>query len=237
PDVALEMMIEDPLLIRRPLMQVGERRESGFNQPAVDAWIGINASGRPVTDVCLKRELRAAPQPSRIAAVQGGSSAAIQALLGEFAERLARRGRKIAGVVEFAGSESGGSCGQLAVRDLSTGAITSISQNLGPGSASCNLDPAGLAQACSAIQQSIGARPDLVVLSKFGKTEAQRGGLSDAFRAAIEAELPILTAVSPSMSEAWNLFAGPLSEFLPADIGALDAWWARIETDALPARK
>jgi nitrogenase-associated protein len=55
PDAALAMMIEDPLLIRRPLMQVGERRESGFDQAAVEAWIGLRTPQRPVTDVCLKQ--------------------------------------------------------------------------------------------------------------------------------------------------------------------------------------
>ena len=35
PEVAIAMMIEDPLLIRRPLLQVGERRESGFDQARV----------------------------------------------------------------------------------------------------------------------------------------------------------------------------------------------------------
>jgi nitrogenase-associated protein len=54
PDGALAMMVEDALLIRRPLMQVGERRESGFDQATVDAWIGLRPTERPVTDACLK---------------------------------------------------------------------------------------------------------------------------------------------------------------------------------------
>jgi nitrogenase-associated protein len=54
PDTALAMMIADPLLIRRPLMQVGERGESGFDHAQVDAWIGLRPSNVPVTDTCLK---------------------------------------------------------------------------------------------------------------------------------------------------------------------------------------
>lgn len=38
---ALSLMIHDPLLIRRPLMQVGEQRMAGFNPTKVDAWIGL----------------------------------------------------------------------------------------------------------------------------------------------------------------------------------------------------
>jgi nitrogenase-associated protein len=50
---ALVMMIEDPLLIRRPLMQVGDRREAGFDQAVVDAWIGLRTPAIEVTDRCL----------------------------------------------------------------------------------------------------------------------------------------------------------------------------------------
>jgi nitrogenase-associated protein len=38
---ALALMLENPLLIRRPLMQVGDRLMAGFNQQAVDSWIGL----------------------------------------------------------------------------------------------------------------------------------------------------------------------------------------------------
>jgi nitrogenase-associated protein len=54
PDAALAMMIADPLLIRRPLMQVAERRESGFDHAKVDAWIGLRPTNVPVMDTCLK---------------------------------------------------------------------------------------------------------------------------------------------------------------------------------------
>jgi nitrogenase-associated protein len=40
---ALRLMVADPLLIRRPLMQVGERCEAGFDPAQVAAWIGLDA--------------------------------------------------------------------------------------------------------------------------------------------------------------------------------------------------
>ena len=51
PDAVLAMMVADPLLIRRPL---GDRRQAGFDQAGVDAWIGLLKTPRPVTDICLK---------------------------------------------------------------------------------------------------------------------------------------------------------------------------------------
>ncbi|NJD08024.1 MAG: hypothetical protein FIA97_16250 [Methylococcaceae bacterium] len=38
---ALRLMLQDPLLVRRPLMQVGSQRQVGFEAAAVDLWIGL----------------------------------------------------------------------------------------------------------------------------------------------------------------------------------------------------
>lgn len=41
---ALAALIANPLLIRRPLLQVGDRREVGFDAAQIDAWIGLAAA-------------------------------------------------------------------------------------------------------------------------------------------------------------------------------------------------
>lgn len=38
---ALALMLHNPLLIRRPLMQVGDSLMAGFDQQSVDNWIGL----------------------------------------------------------------------------------------------------------------------------------------------------------------------------------------------------
>jgi nitrogenase-associated protein len=38
---ALALLRHNPLLIRRPLLQVGEQRRVGFDAVAIDAWIGL----------------------------------------------------------------------------------------------------------------------------------------------------------------------------------------------------
>ena len=40
----LVLMQHDPLLIRRPLMKVGNARRAGFNADDVNNWIGLSAS-------------------------------------------------------------------------------------------------------------------------------------------------------------------------------------------------
>ncbi|APG27056.1 hypothetical protein A7E78_03935 [Syntrophotalea acetylenivorans] len=41
PEQALNMMVVAPLLIVRPLMQVGEKRLAGFNTDEVHNWVGL----------------------------------------------------------------------------------------------------------------------------------------------------------------------------------------------------
>ena len=47
PETALTLLLDNPLLIRRPLMEVGDERMVGFDPAAVDAWIGLNGVAAP----------------------------------------------------------------------------------------------------------------------------------------------------------------------------------------------
>jgi hypothetical protein len=78
------------------------------------------------------------------------------------------------------------------------------------------------------VQRGIAAGCDLVLLNKFGKLEAANSGLADAFRAAIEADVPVLTSVSPAHEAAWVKFATPLFITLLADPLEIDAWWQAV---------
>ncbi len=40
---AIELMINDPLLIRRPLLEVDGRRQAGFDPQTIEAWLGLSA--------------------------------------------------------------------------------------------------------------------------------------------------------------------------------------------------
>ncbi len=44
---ALHLLLDNPLLIRRPLMEVGDVRMVGFDPVAVDAWLGLNGVDLP----------------------------------------------------------------------------------------------------------------------------------------------------------------------------------------------
>ena len=166
------------------------------------------------------------PPPPRLAALRADDSAAVQALMEAFARGLAREGFSVAGVVQTRVTEQEGRR-RVVLRDLESDALYPISQDLGPGSVACKLDSGELAQACAGIERAARSGADLVVISKFSKQEAERGGLVDAFRAAIASRVPILCAVSPDFLEEWRAFAGPLAEFVAPEHGALAEWWER----------
>lgn len=48
---ALSLMIADPLLIRRPLIQVENVREVGFDAEKINSWIGLNPQEKPTEDL------------------------------------------------------------------------------------------------------------------------------------------------------------------------------------------
>jgi len=51
-DSALRLMVENPLLIRRPLIQVGDRCAVGFETAEIDRWIGLQPQDQRSQAVC-----------------------------------------------------------------------------------------------------------------------------------------------------------------------------------------
>lgn len=159
----------------------------------------------------------------RVAVVMGAPSAVIQNLFRELAERW-QSDMRIAGVIEEPHGLADRKCNAGYLRSITNGTLYPIFQDLGPGAEACHLEGAGAISATAAIEQDIAAGCDLVMLSKFGKLEASRGGLIGAFTAAIDAGLPVLTSVSPAFEQSWETFAAPLFDVLEADSSKIEAW-------------
>lgn len=67
-ETALALMVQNPLLIRRPLMQVGSRQEVGFDTQTVDAWIGLhcaNEQQQPIRDTLIEQDLQTCPNSNK----------------------------------------------------------------------------------------------------------------------------------------------------------------------------
>ena len=160
----------------------------------------------------------------RIAVVQGASGATVQELFLALARRWAASLR-LAGVVAEDHGLADRACNAGFLRRLGSGERFAMFDDLGPGTRACHLDGAGVLAAAAAVRRDIAAGCDLVVLSKFGKLEAAGGGLRDAFTAAIEAGVPILTTVGRSAMPAWQAFAAPGWTAVAAEVDAVETWW------------
>lgn len=61
---ALAAMLADPLLIRRPLIEVGDRREVGFDRDLIAAWIGLRDAENAPGETCARTDPAHAPCPA-----------------------------------------------------------------------------------------------------------------------------------------------------------------------------
>ena len=60
-ETALVLMTKQPLLIRRPLIQVGDRTEAGFDTEVIDSWIGLqpaDESHRGMSETLIGQDLQ-----------------------------------------------------------------------------------------------------------------------------------------------------------------------------------
>lgn len=169
---------------------------------------------------------------ARIVAVSGVKTAMVQDLFEKAVERWRELGVHVVGVVEQSHGLPGRTCSAGVLRDIVSGNPYSIYLEIPPRDTSCHIDAAGAADACARVLEQI-KTCDLVVLSKFGKLEAARAGLFDAFEAAIAAGKPVLTSVSNKHLESWQRFARA-AVFLPPDPEALSNWWTAVRTDDRP---
>jgi hypothetical protein len=175
-------------------------------------------------------------QEPLIGAVRGAATADIQKLLSAFAERRREEGLRVAGAIEVPAPAWACLCGPLGLKDLASGALFPVTLNLGEGSVACKLDAAGLAEACQSVLQAISQGADLVVLSKFGKVEAEGGGFLDAFNAAAGAGIPCVTGVAPPFAASFLQYAGGYSQWIGADAGSIERWWtSRLKADEAKA--
>jgi hypothetical protein len=137
---------------------------------------------------------------------------------------LQAEGMRVGGAVQLnAGSTA---CSVMSLQNLATGERFGISQQLGSYARGCRLDPLGLATATAQLEAATMEGLELLVLNKFGKAEAEGGGLRGVLARALECGVPVLTAVRSPYTDAWLAFHGGLAtELAPCRETTLD--WCR----------
>ena len=87
---------------------------------------------------------------------------------------------------------------------------------------------AAIALAARWLDAARAAAPDLLVVNRFGRLEAEGGGMLAELGQAFVDGLPIVVCVPKRFLEAWNAFADGLDVKLPASADAIVAWWDTV---------
>jgi hypothetical protein len=147
-------------------------------------------------------------------------------LLREVLSSLRDRGLPLAGVlqVEQPAADDCHPCDML-LEELAGGEIVALSEDRGKHARGCRLDIGVLTELAEAVQSSLQAdEPRLLVVNKFGKIEADGGGLREAIADAVALGIPVLVGVPMRNLEGWRAFAADLATELAPQAAAIERW-------------
>lgn len=148
-------------------------------------------------------------------------------LLAETAQTLRARGRIVAGVIQINRENARAGRCDMDLAVLGHDHVLRISQNLGPHARGCRLDPTGLEQAVGLVERALEARPQLLIVNKFGKTEIEGRGFRRAIGHALAEGIPVLTAVNTANRDRFLTFSEGLAESVAPQAGAILDWCER----------
>jgi hypothetical protein len=171
--------------------------------------------------------------PTRLAAVIFENGDEADQIVSGFAAALSGAGVRLCGFVQISEENLACDCKDTFVLDLETGTRTKILQDLGKGSKGCRVDTQAIAGIAHSVSEALSRVPQLLIINRFGKLEAEGMGLRHEIAAAALSGVPTLVAVASRYADAWRLFAGDLCEELVCAEAELHMWWRNIETALL----
>jgi len=112
------------------------------------------------------------------------------------------------------------------LRLLSSGQVLRISEDRGAFARGCTLDTSVLTQAVATTEAALSGS-ELLIVNKFGKSEAEGGGFAPVIGEAVCLGLPVLVGVNALNLPAFEAFADGMAEGLPADLDYVTDWCLR----------
>ncbi len=152
-------------------------------------------------------------------------------LLSAVAERLLATGARLAGVVQTNTECADSSKCDMDLRVLPDGATIRISQSLGSMSRGCRLDPAALEQAVGYVTASLDDTPQLLIINKFGKHEADGRGFRPVIAEALARDIPVLVGVNSLNEDRFQEFTDGAAQKMEADAGAIVEWVQQVNAE------
>jgi hypothetical protein len=165
----------------------------------------------------------------RLVALTHGGGGAGDRVLCDLARRLAEAGVRLAGVVQDPPPEGerppGARKPPMTMRFVDSGEVQVISEDLGPMAVSCRLDAGALEAVAGLVEARLAATepPQLLLLPKFSKREAEGGGFRQVMGLAVGRDVPVLTTLKADLGAAFLDFAGDLGAVVD-DAEAAFAW-------------
>ena len=156
-------------------------------------------------------------------------------MLSALAARLLARGINLAGVVQTNSECYDSEKCDMDLKVLPDGATIRISQSLGQGSSGCRLDPAALEQAVALVGASLDAGPDLLIINKFGKHEADGRGFRPLIGEALSRGVPVLAGINGANEDKFLEFTEGAAERMKPDLDTLEAWAVKAIASAVSA--
>ena len=149
-------------------------------------------------------------------------------LLIDFADDLCRSGLRPVGVIQ-----SGRSCRaenpRLSVIMLPGGETAGLVADMEDCSTGgCRLDDRRLGEIAKRLATAIADGADLVLINRFGRAEAEGGGLIKLIAQALKVDIPVLIAVPERRFSDWLRFSDGMNVWLPCRREALDRWWRSV---------
>jgi hypothetical protein len=166
------------------------------------------------------------PDAPLLAAVVYPNEAYPQAAFQRVVDLGRSRQLKLAGVLQHPACEDFSHRCDVILEDLVSGERTELFERRGRGVTGCRLDIAALTDVTARLERALQNEPDLLVLNKFGKVEAEGGGLIDPIAAAIDRGIPVMIGVPARNLGAWRAFAGDLAAELTTEFSAIADWLA-----------
>jgi hypothetical protein len=146
-----------------------------------------------------------------ITAIVYGDGPEFETFLAAKTEAMAKDGLRLAGLIQESRPRDERRKCDIYLRDLATGEIHGVSDDRGPEARGCLLNTDRLLRAGQAAERGLSAETDLLVLCKFGKTEAGGGGLRSLMATALELAVPVLIGVPRANLEPFRAFAGDMA--------------------------
>lgn len=166
-----------------------------------------------------------------LGAITYADGQSVDPLIAGVVQALRTEGAAICGVLQHEAANPGNCCASMYLENISNGVHLRLSQELGSGSQGCRLNPHTLAESSGQLLLEMDEHPDLLVLNRFGKGEAEGHGFRAVLEKAYQLHIPVLIGVKETYRSAWDDFAGEFSRVLKVDSRSVLMWCMQAITE------